>query len=104
MAVTTQISHATRLRGSVASRACRPASRVALQAIALAAATLVATAACAEIIKKEDMLRGITMTRDQCAATAWTLWLNVDGQDFCLRYYLSTAGGEGVRPVIFLTG
>jgi hypothetical protein len=65
---------------------------------------LVATAACAEIIKKEDMLRGITTTRDRCAATAWTLWLNVDGQDFCDRYYLSTAGGEGMRPVIFLTG
>ncbi len=50
------------------------------------------------------MLRGITTTRDRCAATAWTLWLNVDGEDFCVRYYLSTAGGEGTRPVIFLTG
>lgn len=106
MAVLTQTSHATLpgLRGSVALGACHPASRAALQAIALAGATLVATVACAEIIKKEDMLRGITMTRDQCAATAWTLWLNVDGQDFCVRYYLSTAGGEGMRPVIFLTG
>src|SRR5260370_154368 len=105
MAVSTHISHATlpRRRGRVASGACRAASTIALQAIALAA-TLVATAACAEIIKKEDMLRGITTTRDRCAATAWTLWLNVDGEDFCVRYYLSTAGGEGTRPVIFLTG
>jgi hypothetical protein len=106
MAVSTHISHAalSRLRGSGASGPCQPASRVALQVMALAAATLVATAACAEIIKKDDMLRGITMTRDQCTSTAWTLWLNVDGQDFCVRYYLSTAGGEGVRPVIFLSG
>ena len=106
MAISTHISHTTlsRERGRVASGACRAASTVAPQAIALAAATLVATAACAEIIKKEDMLRGITTTRDRCAATAWTLWLNVDGQDFCVRYYLSTAGGEGARPVIFLTG
>src|SRR5229473_3238056 len=105
MAVSTHISHATlpRRRGRVASGACGAASTIALQAIALAA-TLVATAACAEIIKKEDMLRGITTTRDRCAATAWTLWLNVDGEDFCVRYYLSTAGGEGTRPVIFLTG
>ena len=58
----------------------------------------------AEIIKKEDMLRGITTTRDQCAATRQTLWLNVDNQDFCVRYYLSTAGGEGMRPVVFLHG
>ena len=105
MAVSTHISHATlpRRRGRVASGACGAASTIALQAIALAA-TLVATAACAEIIKKEDMLRGITTTRDRCAVTAWTLWLNVDGEDFCVRYYLSTAGGEGTRPVIFLTG
>jgi dienelactone hydrolase len=106
MAVSTHIFHASLplLRGRVASGACRAASRVALLAIALAAATLVATAAYAEIIKKEDMLRGITTTREQCAATPRTLWLNVDGQDFCVRYYLSTAGGEGARPVIFLTG
>ncbi len=30
--------------------------------------------------------------------------LNVRGRDFCVRYYLSTAGGEGSRPVVFLDG
>jgi len=104
MAASTHISQAPPPRRRERSGACRAASRGALQAIVLAAATFVATAACAEIIKKEDMLRGITTTRDRCAATAWTLWLNVDGQDFCVRYYLSTAGGEGARPVVFLTG
>jgi pimeloyl-ACP methyl ester carboxylesterase len=58
----------------------------------------------AEIIKKEDTLRGITMTREQCAAKPQTFWLNVYGQDFCLRYYLSTAGGQGSRPVVILNG
>jgi hypothetical protein len=33
-----------------------------------------------------------------------TLWLNVDRQDFCVRYYLSTIGGEGPLPVVFLQG
>jgi len=75
-----------------------------LSVLALAAAALAATAAGAEIIKKEDMLRGITTTRDHCAATPQTLWLNVDKQDFCVRYYLSTAGGESKRPVVFLQG
>jgi len=70
----------------------------------MAAAAMGATAAGAEIIKKEDMLRGITTTRDRCAATPQTVWLNVDKQDFCVRYYLSIAGGEGTRPVVFLTG
>src|SRR5215831_10425458 len=81
----------------------RAASTIALLA-PVAAAALAVTGADAEIIRKEDMLRGVTMTRDQCAATPQTLWLNVDRQDFCVRYYLSTAGGEGARPVVFLQG
>jgi hypothetical protein len=73
--------------------------------MALAAAgAMAATSAGAEIIRKEDMLRGITTTRERCAATDETLWLSVDKQDFCVRYYLSTAGGEGTRPVVFLAG
>jgi len=79
-------------------------SKVALLGMALTAAVLAATGAGAEIIKKEDMLRGITTTRDQCAAIPLTVWLNVDKHDFCVRYYLSTAGGEGKRPVVFLSG
>src|SRR5216684_3247709 len=72
--------------------------------LTMAAAVVAASGAGAEIIKKDDMMRGITTTRERCAATAQTLWLNVDKQDFCVRYYLSTAGGEGTRPVVFLQG
>jgi hypothetical protein len=75
-----------------------------LPAIALGCALLAVTGAGAEILKKEDMLRGITITRAQCDATPQTLWLNVHGRDYCVRYYLSTAGGEGQRPVVFLQG
>lgn len=60
--------------------------------------------ACADIIKKEDLLRGITTTHDQCVAIQQALWLTVDGRDFCVRYYISTAGGDGTRPVVFLDG
>jgi dienelactone hydrolase len=73
-------------------------------ALTMAAVAVTATGASAEIIKKDDMLRGITTTRERCDAIAQTLWLNVDKQDFCVRYYLSAAGGEGTRPVVFLTG
>lgn len=82
----------------------RAVSTIALLAMALGAVALVPTRAGAEIIKKEDMLRGITTTAVQCAATRQTLWLHVDKQDFCVRYYLSTAGGEGTRPVVYLSG
>jgi hypothetical protein len=72
--------------------------------IVLAFAMLVANGAVSEIIKKEDLLRGITISRAQCEATSQTVWLTVDGRGFCVRYYLSTAGGEGPRPVVFLQG
>lgn len=68
------------------------------------ALTAALSATDAEIIKKEDMLRGITTTQTLCAATPQTLWLDVDKQHFCVRYYLSTAGGEGTRLVVFLSG
>jgi len=76
----------------------------ALRAATLAGVLTAATSAGAEIIKKEDMLRGITITHAQCDATPQTLWLNVHGRDYCVRYYLSTVGGEGLRPVVFLQG
>jgi hypothetical protein len=82
----------------------KTAARRALSAIVLAIAALAATGARADIIKKEDMLRGIVTTRAQCAATPQTLWVSAFKQEFCVRYYLSTAGGEGARPVVFLEG
>ncbi len=70
----------------------------------LAAAAFAADGAAADIIKKEDALRGVTMTQAQCTAIAQAVWVNTYGQDFCVRYYLSTAGGEGPQPVVFLNG
>jgi hypothetical protein len=100
--ISTDIPALLRLPGRAGWGLRRTASATAV--LAMAAAAMGATAAGAEIIKKEDMLRGITTTRDRCAATPQTVWLNVDKQDFCVRYYLSIAGGEGTRPVVFLTG
>ena len=78
--------------------------RGAFAAMLLAVVTVAAGSAGAEIIHKEDMLRGVVMTREECAAKPLTLWLNVYGRNFCVRYYLSTAGGQGTRPVIILNG
>jgi pimeloyl-ACP methyl ester carboxylesterase len=78
--------------------------RFSLSVMLLASAGFAAVPAGAEIIKKEDTLRGITMTREECIAKPQTVWLNVYGQDFCVRYYLSTAGGQGSRPVVILNG
>jgi dienelactone hydrolase len=75
-----------------------------LAAVVLASGGLAADRAGADVIKKEDMLRGVTTTRAQCVAIEQAVWLNVYGQEFCVRYYLSTAGGEGSRPVVFWNG
>jgi pimeloyl-ACP methyl ester carboxylesterase len=88
---------------SIVIRRCR-VTRRAMPAVVLAAVALAASGAGADIIKKEDMRRGITTTHARCAATAQTVWVTADGRDFCVRYYVSTAGGEGVRPVVFLSG
>src|SRR5580704_9550025 len=78
---------------------CRSACAMGLMAL-----LLMASAASADIIRKEDMLRGITMTQAQCEAINETVWVNVFGRSFCVRYYLSTSGGEGRRPVVFMQG
>ena len=75
-----------------------------LAAMLLAVAGGMADPAGAEIIRKEDMLRGITMTREECAAKPQTLWLRVYDRNFCVRYYLSTAGGQSSRPIVILNG
>jgi hypothetical protein len=90
---------------SISQEARRPTHmRRIWPALALLGALTAATGASADIIKKEDMLHGVTTTRAQCAAIEQAVWLNVSGRDFCVRYYLSTAGGEGARPVVFLQG
>lgn len=71
--------------------------------VALAAATF-ALPARAEIIPVAQMLRGVTMSQAQCAAQASAVWVVVARQGYCIRYYLSTAGGQGTKPVILLDG
>src|ERR1700692_2591685 len=72
--------------------------------IIVAVALSAAPRASADVIKRDDMLSGITITRAQCDATPQTVWVTVFGQGLCVRYYISTAGGQGTRPIVFLTG
>lgn len=58
----------------------------------------------AHMVPLSDVLRGIRMTQAQCSALPLTVWVTVSNQSFCIRYYLSNAGGEGSRPVVFLQG
>src|SRR5262245_30560158 len=71
---------------------------------AVSALLLAGNTARAHMIPIADLLRGISMTPAQCAAIPQTVWVTVAGRPFCIRYYLSTAGGSGPRPVVFLEG
>jgi pimeloyl-ACP methyl ester carboxylesterase len=78
-----------------------------LRALAAAGAitgTLAPGAAGADVIRLSDMLRGIAVTQAQCAAIHQTVWVEAMEQEFCIRYYVSTAGGQSERPTVFLQG
>jgi hypothetical protein len=50
------------------------------------------------------MYGGIVVNQSQCAAISEAVWVTTSGRSFCIRYYLSTTGGQGSRPVVFLGG
>ena len=80
------------------------AQRLALAIALLVGGALLAPPAGADVIPIKDLRSGITMTQAQCATLPSAVWLNLHGRAFCIRYYLSSAGGEGPRPVVLLDG
>jgi len=82
----------------------RDTVRAVLAGAVLVLPLLAATPTHAEVIRAADMLQGVTITQPQCAAVPDTVWVKVFGRPFCVRYYISSSGGEGRRPVVFLQG
>jgi hypothetical protein len=85
------------LRKAPAARPLVPLGLVGLMAT-------IATPVAAKIIPVEDMQRGITISKRQCVALRNAVWVQAYKRDFCVRYYLSTAGGKGRRPLVYLSG
>jgi pimeloyl-ACP methyl ester carboxylesterase len=50
-----------------------------------------------------ELLAGKKMTEAECAVLASAVWVVHDGDAICIRYYPSTAGGEGKEPIVFLS-
>jgi hypothetical protein len=83
----------------------RLAASARLAGLAFGAALLAAVPARADIIKFSALMRGLTMTEAQCSALPQAVWITADGKSFCVRYYLSVAGGSsGDRPVVMIQG
>jgi pimeloyl-ACP methyl ester carboxylesterase len=78
--------------------------RAVLAGAAFLAAALTASPLRAEIIPAVEMARGKSVTQQQCAADLSAVWVSSFGRDFCMRYYLSTSGGEGAYAAVFLNG
>lgn len=57
-----------------------------------------------EIISADDTLYGTKVSAKECAAKPRTVWVTVYQRSFCIRYFISTAGGKGSIPAIFLSG
>ena len=50
------------------------------------------------------LTRGIALTEVQCKVLAGALWLRIEGRTFCVRYWMSTAGGKTDDAMVFLEG
>jgi pimeloyl-ACP methyl ester carboxylesterase len=50
-----------------------------------------------------ELLRGKRITETECAALPGAVWVAVDQQGECIRYYHSTAGGVGPEVVVFFS-
>jgi hypothetical protein len=72
--------------------------------LALLSPLLAAGPSRAETISLADLSRDKIVSRQECFATPQAVFVTVAGRGYCIRYYLSTAGGGGTRPVVFLQG
>jgi dienelactone hydrolase len=50
-----------------------------------------------------ELLRGKRITQAECAALPGAVWVAIDQQGECIRYYHSTAGGSGPEAVVLVS-
>ncbi len=50
-----------------------------------------------------ELLKGKLATQAECAALPTAVWVSIDRQGECIRYYYSAAGGSGAEPVVFFS-
>jgi pimeloyl-ACP methyl ester carboxylesterase len=50
------------------------------------------------------LTRGVTVNESQCKILRNAVWVRVDGTGYCVRYWISTAGGSKDEAVVFVHG
>lgn len=48
--------------------------------------------------------RGVKLNEAQCKALAMALWVRAEGRNFCVRYWMSVAGGSKDEAEVFFNG
>ena len=51
-----------------------------------------------------EVLNGKIMSEDDCSRLVGAVWVVVDGRGDCMRYWLSTAGGDTKQALLYLHG
>jgi pimeloyl-ACP methyl ester carboxylesterase len=50
------------------------------------------------------LTRGVIVTESQCKSLRTAAWVRVDGTGYCVRYWVSTAGGSKDEVIVFVHG
>jgi pimeloyl-ACP methyl ester carboxylesterase len=50
------------------------------------------------------LTRSVTVTESQCKSLRTAAWVRVDGTGYCVRYWISTAGGSKDEAIVFVHG
>ena len=53
---------------------------------------------------RDHLSRSVVLTKAQCEKLPTAAWVHVEGQNFCVRYWLSTAGGKKDEVVVYIPG
>jgi hypothetical protein len=79
------------------------ATVAAAEAAPLASAARAATEA-TPLSTDEDMVTGVSVTEADCRAQIGRLWVKVENRGFCVRFWLSTAGGNKDEALVAFHG
>jgi len=50
----------------------------------------------------DTLSHGVVLSEPRCHALPTALWLNVEGAEFCVRYWMSTAGGTKDEALVYI--
>src|SRR6476659_7660027 len=78
-------------------------TRTAVLSFGLAVA-IAAAAAATPLASDRDMVTGVSVTEADCRAQIGSVWVKVGNRGFCVRFWLSTDGGNKDEALVAFHG